>query len=158
MKNVNYNAVTLLFEKLESLGKQRHDSWKCIYLDLASRYKGVHSSLHTNFIIRGIHSSLAGDEGTVYLCEDGDIFILFRGPLKPIVHKLSQHFADLNPAKIRERNKDSLFTLFDLGSHWQEFYELCDAKYIHTLAAQEKPPEHYAYFPAGTRAVFKPSN
>jgi hypothetical protein len=88
--------------------------------------------------------------GFMYLCDDGDIFILFQGALRPVTQKLSTHFGDIDPERYMEPNSYNIFRAFDLSKHWEEFYDLCEVKYYKKLLQEEavrrrfEPPFHSA--------------
>ncbi|HEU5046591.1 MAG TPA: hypothetical protein VFT64_01980 [Rickettsiales bacterium] len=141
MKIINRNTVNLLFDKAEALGQEPHESWRCVYLKFSDKPERNNQSLYSNFIVKPIISLMEDMGGFVYLCEDGDIFILFQGVMKPVMVKLSSHFADID-ADEKVKN-DKLYRVFDLGKHWQGFYSLCEAKYLDNLVAEEE--QHYTY-------------
>ena len=151
MKIVNSHAEAHLYEKVESLSQEPHDSWRCIYLKLSDEKGRYNNELRTHFVVRTLTDVLAETDGFIYLCEDGDIFILFQGNLRAVVSKLSLHFGDLAPEQLRGRPKDNPFSIFDLGKHWQGFYHLCESKYLNTLAASEYVRGNFAHQP--TRPV-----
>lgn len=138
MRIIHRNASALLFEKVSALG-QMHHSWRCIYINLAGRRMRHREMLHTYFIIKGIADILADDEGYVYLCKDGDIFILFQGLVRPILGKLAAHFGDLEPGAALERKEDAPFLLYDLSKDWRVFLSLCRTKSLISQTWDEMP-------------------
>jgi len=141
MKIINHNAVNVLFERAEELGQEPHESWRCVYFKFADKPEKNNHALYSNFVVNPIISMLEGSSGHIYLCNDGDIFILFQGTLKPIVNKLSSHFGDIDPDHIREFD-DTMFSVFDLGKQWDEFYELCETKYLKSLVIEQEARIH----------------
>src|SRR6201996_8738928 len=101
MKVFTHNAAGLMFEKVESLEQELHRGWRCIYMKMNDKQERFNAMLRTNFINRAVVDLLAREEGYIYFCDDGDIFILFEGALKPIAAKLASHFGDLDPAQLR---------------------------------------------------------
>jgi hypothetical protein len=120
MKLLNYNAATHLFERVKSLENEPHDSWKAIHICLAG--KGEYTSaLRMHFFVQPLRDMLVDKEGYIYVMEDGDIFILFQGQLKPVMEMLHTRFAD-----IKDDVEEGLFTVYDLSRYWQLFYDLCE--------------------------------
>ncbi len=148
MKVLSRNAASLMFEKVKSLGKH-HNSWRSIYLNLSGKPERLSRMLHTNFIVKAITSLLADDDGYIYLCDDGDIFILFQGAVRPVIARLSNHFAGLKPEQGWERPGDDLFTIFDLSTQWRPFLGLCKAKAMYGSSLPAEKPvirrPHYEY-------------
>jgi hypothetical protein len=134
MKVYNENAESLLFERVKEL-RGAHNSWRCIYFNPSGNKGSVSADVRSHFIISAITELLSDDEGYVYLCDDGDIFILFQGALTPIVKKLARRFDGIRPEKLWEQPEDSLFTIFDLSRYWNIFYKLCQAKFAHAIPA-----------------------
>jgi hypothetical protein len=139
MKLIHINAASILFEKVESLEEEdaRH-SWRCVYLRLSDKQERFNRELRTHFVNRAIVEMLAGDDGYIYFCDDGDIFILFEGALKPLAEKLSHHFGDLDPEQLRGEAESGMFTFFDLSKHWQGFYNVCRQKAHRILPPSER--------------------
>lgn len=127
MKIHNHNATHFLFEKAKSLA-QFHDSWRCIYFNFSDQKDQYSDGLRTHFVVKIIKELLADDDGNIYLCDDGDIFILFQGAVKPIIAKLGEHFEGLKSERVFIQPEDNLFTVFDFSQHWQIFFNLCKAK------------------------------
>ncbi len=144
MKTLNRNAAAMLFEKARELGDESHSSWRCIYINL-SAYRLRHSHmLLKHFVGRAITELLADADGYVYMCNDGDIFILFQGALKPIVNKLGEHFGDLSMGDDGQP-ADSAFTILDLSRDWQVFFNLCAAKSRQQAPLWQEMPVAFSY-------------
>lgn len=127
MHIINNNAHAVLFEKASHLQQGGHNSWRCIYINLsATRFRHNHMLLK-HFIGKAIKRILAEDDGHIFMCRDGDIFILFQGMSKPILSKLGEHFDGVT---LNENGQpdDHMFTLLDLSTDWNVFYHLCLAK------------------------------
>jgi len=139
MKLIHINAANILFEKVESLEEEdaRH-SWKCVYLRLSDKQERFNRELRTHFVNRAVVELMARDEGYIYFCDDGDIFILFEGALKPLAEKLSSHFGDLDPEQLRGEAESGMFSFFDLSKHWQGFYNVCREKAHRILPVRER--------------------
>jgi len=140
MKVYTHNSASQLFERVESLDQVDHDHWRCVYLKLYDKQERMNHMLRTNFINRAIVDILDKDEGHIYFCEDGDIFILFEGALKPLLARLSTHFGDLDPDQLRGQPNESMFTFFDLSKHWQGFYNICREKASRNILARNRLP------------------
>jgi hypothetical protein len=121
MKLVTRNAASLLFDKANLIDGQPY-GWRCLHLNLSQR--NYRHELIFHFFVKPIVELLVEDEGNIFLCEDGDIIILFKGAAKPILAKLATHFADLKTGV----EESDVFRLFDLSVYRQPFYELCSAK------------------------------
>lgn len=136
MKILHRNANAQLFEKAHSL-EGAHNSWRSIHLHMASKRERYSQMLRTYFIVRGLTETLADNDGYIYLCNDGDIFILFQGALRPVLAKLSHYFGDIDLSQAVEKPQNSFFTIFDLSKDWQEFLNLCFAKSLLAEAFDE---------------------
>ncbi len=130
MKLLSRNAELLLTERVNLIAKN-HDSWRCIYVKSYSA-AGMDQQVKTGIITGIIKSLLGGDEGYIYLCSDGDLFILFQGQTTPILNRIGGHFADLNLGSDSAYHKDEQYTVFDLSKHWESFYKLCSSKLVVT--------------------------
>lgn len=128
MQLCNRNASAALFEKAQFLAEENTGLWRCLYVRLSGA-NTPSESLRKNFIERSINEALADMEGQVFCCEDGDIFILFHGELRPIAQRLSHYFDEVKPDMQTGQPKGELFTVLDLGIYWQLFYDLCRAKF-----------------------------
>jgi acylphosphatase len=147
MKIFSQNAAILLFNKMESLRQKPRESWRSVYLKLPDKQTRHNNDLRTHFIVNAISELLADMDGYVYLCDDGDIFILFQGASRPILARLSRHFGDLDPQQLRGQPQSSLFSIFDLGKHWEGFYKLCEAKYRAASATPEELRAGFIHYP-----------
>ncbi len=155
MKILNYNAAILLFDKVRGLSHQSHETWRCVYLNI-SRNKQLryNEGLRTHFVVKAISDMLAENEGFIYLCEDGDVFILFQGALKPILLKLASHFADLDPNQPLNL-QHGMFTIFDLSKHWQSFFEVCENKYLEAQSIADNSRAFFASYHSPARQPIK---
>lgn len=136
MRIYHRNASALLFEKVHSL-ENSHNSWRCIHLNLSSKREHYSQMLRTYFIIKGLTETLSDNEGYIYLCSDGDIFILFQGILRPVMAKLAHYFGDIDLSHAVERSSDNFFTVYDLSKDWSSFLNLCFTKSLITDALDE---------------------
>ena len=140
MKISSHNASAMLYEKAKSLGRDNHDSWRCIYLNMSDRPARYNDSLHRHFVVKALEDLLEDLDGHVYICEDGDIFILFQWAIRPIVRRLGSHFSELAPMPFTQDPGDNTFSIFDLSRHWGVFFRLCQAKYcLLTIGLGEMP-------------------
>ena len=134
MKILDRNAGEQLFEKAKSLAQQPHNSWRCIYLNL-DRDQRLNAGRRARFVIPTLTALLENVDGYIYLCDDGDIFILFQGAVRPVMARLSSHFADLKPWPLWEEPSNGPFTVFDLSRYWPAFFNLCQAKSLRVAPA-----------------------
>lgn len=128
MKILHQNAASLLLEKVKSLGPRANNSWRCIYLKLSDQPERYNTGLRMHFVAKALIDLLGDADGYMYLCDDGDIFILFQGPLKPVLNKLAGHFEEIDLEMFGEQPADGRFTIFDLSAYWQPLFELCRTK------------------------------
>jgi len=140
MKIMKQNAGALFFEKMRDLGETHHDSWRCIHFNFAKQYSRMRPALRDNFVVRTVMELLADEEGYIYICEGGDIFILFQGPHKHIAAKLASQFEDLNLESAQSQQTDHL-TIFDLSKHWRLLFDLCRAKYLNRFPTAHRSME-----------------
>lgn len=136
MKLLSHNAESLLFEKVKSLSEQ-HSSWRCLYINFSDHKEQYNEGLRTHVVTNIIKELLEEEEGFIYLCEDGDVFILFQGKVSHIIGKLGEQFKGLGKEKGAVQPEDDIYTVFDLSTHWQIFYTLCKNKAV--VAPTEKP-------------------
>jgi len=127
MKLFSKNAESLLFEKVKSL-TERHDSWRCLYINFSDHKEEYSDGLRTHVVTNIIKEMLEGEDGYIYLCEDGDVFILFQGKASLILSKLGEQFKGLSDAKGNLKPTDEIYSLFDLSAHWEAFFTLCKKK------------------------------
>lgn len=144
MQIIRQHASALLFEKVRALGEQRHASWRCIYFNFASRQDHYSPGVRNNFVVRALADLLAHKDGFIYLCEDGDIFILFQGNFKSVAGKLSSQFGDLDPERLMQQEEDRLLTVFDLSQHWQFLHNVCRNKCLQGASAGKIPARQLA--------------
>lgn len=128
MKTYDSDAGNRLFGKIKAFGAAYHNSWRCIYIQFSEHPQLYNRTVHTHFVVRTIADALADLEGEVYVCDDGDVFILFKGLLRPVMIRLGGHFHGIMPDRAGRQPEDSLFTIFDLGRHWPVFFALCKSK------------------------------
>ncbi len=120
MKLFSHNAGQLLFDKARTLQGQ-HDSWRCLYINFSDSKKQYSDGLRTNIVTSIIKELLENEYGYIYLCDDGDVFILFQGLARPILNKIGEQFKGM---------EEDLYTVFDLAQHWQLFFTLCKSKIL----------------------------
>ena len=142
MKIHTRNTESIMFEKVKSLRSERPDIWRCIHMEHATMAERPNQQPH--FSGRIISDLLSEEDGYIYLCDDGDVFILFKGALMPILRKLSVYFEDFKPDRVREAD---YITVFDLGMSWQPFFELCKGKLLKFNETQQvqRPAETVAH-------------
>ena len=146
MRTFDHHAAILLFDKAKTLGPRANNSWRCIYIKMSDLDARRNHNLREQFIVPTINRLLADHEGYIYLCDDGDIFILFQGALRPIMNKLAEHFKDLKADCIAQVTAGNVFTVFDLSRYGQEFFNLCKAKYLQAMTALEELPEPFSFY------------
>lgn len=136
MKIVTKNAEAHLFEQVELLNNQAREGWQCIYFKVPE--KPTHnSSMGLTFDIRHVGELLEKSKGNIYLCNNGDVFIIFRGMLKPIHVKLARYFWCLDASHVNWQPGHNLFTIIDFIKEWDSFYSRCETLYLWNLVASE---------------------
>jgi hypothetical protein len=139
MRSIRSNATGILFNKIAELSQEAHDSWRCVYINLSRKDARYNRALLTNFVNNAIEQLLSNAEGTIFFCEDNDIFILFQGTPKSVLAKLASHFKELNPREIHGNPDENLFTFLDLSIQWRDLLRLCRSKFFRTQQAYEAP-------------------
>ena len=147
MKLFYRNAAATLFEKVHSLSDY-HNSWRCIHLKLSRKRERYNQQLLIYFVIKGIAEILANDDGYIYLCRDGDIFILFQGLMGPVLDKLGDHFADIDPDNAPDEAGSRFMTIYDLSRDWNLFFNLCYTK-SRCMNLLNEAPDYSWYHYAG---------
>lgn len=150
MKLYHHNATAVLFEKATSI-RNLPDSWRSIHLKFSKMQERYSHTLRTHFILKGIETALGTDEAYVYLCGDGDVFILFQGRAKPLLGRLAKIFGDLNPSTVRQETASPLI-VYDLSKDWAEFYEVCFSKSMNEAYQRMFAKTPPAYQRAGEEA------
>lgn len=146
MKTFSLNAMERLYKKVKWLDQQPHSTWRCIYINLSSTDGRHNLTLREHFLEAALIELLSEHDGSMYFCEDGDIFILFQGQLKPVLKKLVGHFDGLLADQSGKQPVDELFTIFDLGKYWELFHTLCKAKYIKAIALSPEDPIDFTHY------------
>ncbi len=143
MQILDRNAAAILFEKANDLRAKPHNSWRCIYINLAAHRLRHNHGLLAHFVGKAVRELLAEAEGYIYLCQDGDIFILFQGTLKSVTSKLGEHFE----MQLDETGQpeDTMFTILDLGTDWDVFFNLCRTKSRQQVPMWAEAPMPFAY-------------
>jgi len=144
MKVITHNTAIMLFEKAEALSQQPHESWKCVYFEVPGQRERRNHALYSNFVVKAVTDMLAQTDGTIYFCDDKEIFILFQCAFKPVLAKLTRHFGDIDP---RPDGQQSAFSVFDLSKDWKDFYALCETRYLSAIAAREESRAHFTHQP-----------
>lgn len=129
-----------------------HDIWRCIYFNLNNANLKYQHELHDHFVVEHLERLLEDVEGEVFLCEDGDVFILFKGALLPVIRKLSTHFKGMMPEPLWKQPSDDVYTIFDLSRYWQLFFNLCRAKYNKEDHSEKDVLEKPVNIPANNNA------
>lgn len=143
MRILHHNAATLLLEKVKSLQPNSSSSWRCIHVHLCDKPEKYNLPLRAHFVARTLIERLADLDGYMFLCDDGDIFILFQGPLKKVIGKLDSHFDEFNGDFTAAQPEDSRFTIYDLSAGWHALFHLCQIKALEEL---EAPAGFYSAF------------
>jgi hypothetical protein len=77
--------------------------------------------------------SISGDEGLLYLNEEGEIKQSIRGIMKQTPEKLISFYA-----KQRRKSKDALVYITDPRSKLDDYYDISLELYIYKLLVNEK--------------------
>ncbi len=144
MQVLERNAAAILFEKASDLNHKPHNSWRCIYIALSAHRTRHNHGLLANFVGKAVRELLADAEGYIYLCQDGDIFILFQGTLKSVTAKLGEHFSDMQLDETGQP-ENTIFTILDLSRDWEVFFKLCRAKSRQQVPLWAEDPMPFAY-------------
>ena len=127
MKLYSHHAATLLHAKAKSIS-ENHNSWRCIYLDFSSQQDAYSDGVRSYVVTNILKDLLEGEDGYAYLCDDGDVFILFQGKVSDIMNRLGEHFKGLADGSSTTGGEEALCTVFDLSMKWNEFFALCERK------------------------------
>ena len=135
MQLVNKDATTGLYEVAEMLSQQNRNGWQCIYFNLYDRQQYSHSGLSNNFDLFNIPEVLMKNKGTIYLLDNGDMFIVSNTQSKIIADKLNEYLW----SRFSHKAKGSYypFAIMELSRDWNTFYQLCETRYLKSLAEQE---------------------
>lgn len=147
MKIYTQNANGKLFQ-FQQMIQERHTQWRCLYFGFSEFQSEFKEGLRTHIVVNIIRDLLKEDDGSVFLCPDGDIAILFQGKALPILNKLGTHIQTLMLDDFMPEKHSSLCHVWDLGVHWDEFSEICCAKKAIADAADEAAMETSEPLPA----------
>jgi hypothetical protein len=136
MKVVSLNAIASLYEKAEELSHQPGEGWKCIYFKIPRDEERQAYSL-PHFDAGIITHMLAKTKGCLYLCDNGEIFILYKGTHASVQTRLSMYLWALYPEPMNVRTNHHLYSLFDLSKQRAAFHAFCEKRYIEALAVSE---------------------
>lgn len=127
MKLINRDAGKHLLDKANSISPNPQN-WRCIYINFAGQKEQYSDGLRTYVVTNIIKDMLEDDDGYIYLCDDGDVFILFRGQVGPILEKLGEQFRDLGKSEGAAHPEEEIYSVLDLSKYWQVFITLCRSK------------------------------
>ena len=137
MKLFSRNAEKLLNEKVASIADS-HDSWRCIYINLCNGNNELDKSLRTAIVTSIIKDLMGPDEGSIYLCDDGDVFVLFQGQVTPVLARLGSHLGNLKLGADAAYSEDEQYTVFDLSKHWDTFKVTCAGKMVKPVVVEKQ--------------------
>lgn len=136
MKIINHNAAAALFEKVEDLNQEPTVGWKCIYFKIPNAQERKTHAM-PQFDTDIVTHMLARMKGTVYMCNNGEIFILYHGNYPSLTTRLSMYLWSLYSDSTSGGHAHQLFSVFDLSSPWESFYHFCEKRYMDAIADAE---------------------
>lgn len=146
MKIIQDSPEVLLYEMAKSI-EANAKSWRAIHLEFSSIRAKYGEGLRSAVLVNIIRDLLRNEDGSVFLCDDQDIIILFQGAVTRILEGLGEHItifiSNAQPGEPVE-NADQFCHTYDLGKHMEPFMALCEMKYKQIAG---KNGEH-AYPPA----------
>lgn len=98
MNLITRNAPQLLLERAQSMVGE-HTSWRAIYLNFAEYKEQYSEGVRTHVVTNIIKELLEERDGFIYLLDDGDVFLLFKGQVTPVLQKLGEYFKQLGDEK-----------------------------------------------------------
>lgn len=118
--------------------REHFPNHRCLFL----RFSKLSSDRADNFslLMDELRASLDDSSSQVYLCTDGDVFILNRYLTHKRVQKILAHLApNLQPALPHEELAD----LFEIGIDWHRIRNLCEKKIsrLQTIVYENHKPE-----------------
>ena len=114
------DGTPMLLNRLISIRDERAQ-WRCLHIRLSRLPTRKIGRARPHFILETIKERLAEHDALVYGCNDGDLMILFKGRITPIINALSPAFADLSESLERPRT-DSPFALHDMAKDWLHLF------------------------------------
>lgn len=141
MKLYNRSGESFLYERIKSFGHVP-EGWRAIHFNFDKLDAQYQEGVRSHVVVNIIKDLLRAEEGLAYLCESGDVFLLFQGPVQPVLDKLGEYVAGLVPDLRRmvrgiAQNEDQFCTIYDLGFSWKVFSDLCAEKYQQACAAKK---------------------
>lgn len=139
MNLITRDAERLLLEKANSIASHPQN-WRCIYINFSTQKEQYSEGLRSHVVTNIIKDMLEGDDGYIYLCEDGDVFIIFRGQVTPIIEKLGEQIRDLGKQNGTPHPEEDIYSVLDLSKFWTVFYTLCKNKAAQVAPALKAVP------------------
>ena len=137
MKIITQNAIAALYAKAEEMNQQSTEGWKCIYFNIPTADERRINDL-ARFDANVLAHMLSRMNGFAYLCETGEIFILYRGTYNSLTSRLSMYLWSLCSTQNIVPTDHQLFSHFDLRGQWKSFYRFCEKRYYEALAISEE--------------------
>lgn len=136
MQIVTKDAEEKILREVDS-AKRHHTPARCLHLALSQIAEKERSGIDANDLIATIAHAVEDDEGRIYLCEDGDLFVFGRFLTWKKLDFLATHLApELPPARF-----SGLAALFDASVEAEKIEALCNEKI--RIIKQRKEQEEY---------------
>ena len=138
MKLTTKDAEAKLVEMVEGI-KAECISWRALHFRFSRLLEHYKSEYQIKIAVNLISDLLKAFQGAIFICPDGDIFVLSKGGgkslLEKVVFQLRYLFMDDPLAYSSDgQENDNFSTLYDLSVDWQDFMNACKKK----LAASAK--------------------
>ncbi len=130
MQIITTDAEMRLSEMVSSI--QNTTSWRAIHLNFSKLDASYREGMRTQVLLNIIKDLLKDEKGQVFLCEDGDIFLVFLGVATKILDKVSLYMTDLFKESIEGSgiDGDAFCQVYDLSVEKDAFFAVCRQKLL----------------------------
>ncbi len=130
MKKVTLGAEASMKDMLRAI-KDNASQWRALHINMAAFENITSSRAASSTVFNILYSHLQYDDGELFRCEDGDIFVLCRGVparrLEAIREQIEYLFSnDDDMSNMAETNGTCLY---DVGIAWKKLYKMADKKF-----------------------------
>ncbi len=117
---------------LEMADKVRYDSatWRCLHFHFSSLQPKNIKPERLNICANIIEKALFENKKTIFICLDGDIFVLCQGVSQHHIDRLVSDvcFLYADDPLIYGKNNSHIYTLYDLKTNYEIFIYACNRK------------------------------
>ena len=141
MFTIAKNAEAKLLEVANTL-QEDSDGYYAIHFNFSTLQEGQRSDYQIKIAVNILQDLFKEEEGGVFVCQDNDVFFLYKGTNRALIEKaifqLRYLFADDPLAyTVADRENEDFCTVYDLQFQCRDFIAHCKQK-ITTMATSER--------------------